>query len=157
MWGALTKYPKKEIKELKDEIPELRHEVLSKLAKLKNKPTFHLKPNISSDEEKCETSKVNDADNDEVNRLENVLNEQGNSLNILKDITIHKWYANVKLVRNKTFIIELPALIDTGAALNYIQECLVPTTYYAKTTEKLSSANGIQMNIKYKLPKLHVC
>ena len=26
-----------------------------------------------------------------------------------------------------------------------------------KTSERLSSANGSQMNIKYKLPKVHIC
>ena len=67
-------------------LQELNQEV----DKLKNKPTFHLKPNISSDEEECESSKVNDSDNDEINSLENVLNEQGNSLNVLKDIMIQK-------------------------------------------------------------------
>ena len=49
------------------------------------------------------------------------------------------------------------ALIDTGADLNCIQEGLIPTKYYHKTTEGLSSANVSKMNIKYKLPKVHIC
>ena len=51
-------------------------------------------------------------------------------------------YVNVTLVVNKTFIIELLALIDTGADLNCVQEGLISTTYYEKTTERLSSDNG---------------
>ena len=55
------------------------------------------------------------------------------------------------------FKIEVVTLIDTGANLNCIQEGLIPTKYNHKTSEQLSSANGSQMSIKYKLPKVHIC
>lgn len=46
---------------------------------------------------------------------------------------------------------------NTCADLNCILEGLVPTGYYAKTTKRLSSTNGGQMNIKYRLPNVRVC
>ena len=140
---------KKEIKKLKEEIPELKNEI----AKISKKPNFDL--TSSSDEEKCETSKVNCPDSD--SSLDKLILDQGNSLKILKGITIQKWYVNITIIVNKTFMVELHALVDTGADLNCIQEGLIPTTYYEKTSERLSSTNGSQMNIKYKLPKVHIC
>ena len=132
---------KKEIFNLKQEIPKLRQEIED------------IKPNLkihdsSSEEEREEASK---------NDTENNLVSLGHSLKRLKDITIQKWYINVKLIINKSFTIELPALIDSGADLNCIQEGLIPTSYYEKTNERLSSANGSQMDIKYKLSKVHIC
>lgn len=53
--------------------------------------------------------------------------------------------------------VETNALVDTGADLNCIQEGLVPTKYFHKTTTTLSSANGSNMDIQYKLPNVHIC
>lgn len=64
--------------------------MLTKINKLNNKLTFQLKQNISSDNEKYETFKVNCADDDENINLDNIINEQRNSLIILKNITIQK-------------------------------------------------------------------
>jgi hypothetical protein len=84
-------------------------------------------------------------------------NPENNKLNIINKMDlVQKWHAKVKLVIND-YEINVNALIDTGADLNCIQEGLIPTKYYHKTTEQLSSANGSKMSIKYKLPKVHVC
>ena len=48
-------------------------------------------------------------------------------------------------------------LIDSGANMNWIQEGIVPSKYYEKSTEKLFSANGTQMKIKYEINTAHVC
>ena len=48
-------------------------------------------------------------------------------------------------------------MIDSGADMNCIQEGLIPLKYYEKSTEKLFSANGTQMKIKYELNNAHVC
>ena len=48
-------------------------------------------------------------------------------------------------------------MIDSGADMNCIQEGLIPLKYYEKSTEKLFSANGTQMKIKYELNNTHVC
>jgi hypothetical protein len=41
--------------------------------------------------------------------------------------------------------------------LNCIQEGLVPNKYFEKSTEKLNSASGNQLHIKYELNHVHVC
>ena len=48
-------------------------------------------------------------------------------------------------------------MIDSGANMNCIQEWIIPSKYYEKSTEKLFSANGTQMKIKYELNNFHVC
>ncbi|RDY00448.1 hypothetical protein CR513_16376, partial [Mucuna pruriens] len=49
------------------------------------------------------------------------------------------------------------ALIDSGADINCIQEGLIPTKYYKKILEGVTSANGSRMHIQYKLPKATIC
>ena len=41
--------------------------------------------------------------------------------------------------------------------MNCIQEGLIPSKYFEKSTERLVSANGSQMKIKYELKNAHVC
>ena len=41
--------------------------------------------------------------------------------------------------------------------LNCIQEGLIPTKYFHKSTEILSAANQSPMQLKYEIPKAHVC
>ena len=48
-------------------------------------------------------------------------------------------------------------MIDSSADMNCIQEGLIPSKYFQKSTERLVSANGSQMNIKYELNNAHVC
>ena len=48
-------------------------------------------------------------------------------------------------------------MIDSSADMNYIQEGLIPSKYFEKSTERLVSANGSQMKIKYELNNAHVC
>ena len=40
--------------------------------------------------------------------------------------------------------------------MNCIQEGLIPSKYFKKSTERLVSANGSQMKIKYELNNSHV-
>ena len=48
-------------------------------------------------------------------------------------------------------------MIDSSADMNCIQEGLIPSKYFEKSTERLVSANGTQMKIKYELNNAHVC
>ena len=48
-------------------------------------------------------------------------------------------------------------MIDSGADMNCIQEGLIPSKYFEKSTERLVPANGSQMKIKYELNNAHVC
>lgn len=48
-------------------------------------------------------------------------------------------------------------MIDSGADLNVIQEGLIPTRYFQKTSHSLSHAGGGSLDIKYKLSKAYIC
>nr|KYP59168.1 polyprotein [Cajanus cajan] len=70
--------------------------------------------------------------------------------NYLNLITTHKWHCTIKLlVKNDEF--NLIALIDSGADINCLQEGIIPSKYYEKTSEKVLSANNSHMKINYKL------
>ena len=52
-------------------------------------------------------------------------------INLLSLITTHKWHCKaILVVQDQKF--SMIALIDSGADVNYIQEGLIPTKYYAK-------------------------
>ena len=48
-------------------------------------------------------------------------------------------------------------MINSSADMNSIQEGLIPSKYFEKSTKRLVSANGSQMKIKYELNNAHVC
>ena len=48
-------------------------------------------------------------------------------------------------------------MIDSEVDMNCIQEGIIPSKYYEKSIEKLFSANGTEMKIKYELNNAHVC
>ncbi|RDY03799.1 hypothetical protein CR513_12569, partial [Mucuna pruriens] len=77
-------------------------------------------------------------------------------INILNLITTHKWHTEITLVI-KEEIFKITTLIDSGADVNCIQEGLIPTQYYEKTLERVTSANGSKMNIQYKFSNARVC
>ena len=76
--------------------------------------------------------------------------------NLLNKITPVRWHTNVKLII-EDHEIEVIVLVDTGADLNCIQEGLIPTKYFEKSTERLNFANGSKMHIKYEINNAHVC
>jgi hypothetical protein len=83
-------------------------------------------------------------------------NDEISYCNLLNKITPVRWHANVKLII-ENHEIEVIVLVDTGADLNCIQEGLIPTKYFEKSTERLNSANGSKMQIKYEINNAHVC
>ena len=48
-------------------------------------------------------------------------------------------------------------MIDFGADVSCIQEGMIPSKYYEKSTEKLFLANGTEMKIRYELNIAYVC
>ena len=68
-----------------------------------------------------------------------------------------KWFTKVKIVVSHDYHFTVIAMIDSGAVMNCIQERLIPSKYFEKSTKRLVSANGSQMRIKYKLNNAHVC
>jgi hypothetical protein len=67
--------------------------------------------------------------------------------NLLNKITPIRWHTNVKLII-EDHEIEVIVLVNTGADLKCIQEGLIPTKYFEKSTERLNSTNGSKMHIK---------
>ena len=78
-------------------------------------------------------------------------------LDTITKTVLHKWHSKVRIVISKDFEFEVIALIDSGADLNCIQEGIIPSKYFKKSRERLTSASGGKMQIESKLPKAHVC
>jgi hypothetical protein len=68
-----------------------------------------------------------------------------------------KWYAKVTVVVAKDYSFDTIALINSGSYMNCIQEGLVSSKYFEKSTERLNSASGDSLHIKYELRKAYVC
>jgi len=68
-----------------------------------------------------------------------------------------KWYAKITIIVAKDYSFDAIALIDSGSDMNCIQEGLIPSKYFEKSTERLNSASGDSLHIKYELNKAYVC
>ena len=78
-------------------------------------------------------------------------------LSLVNKLLPPKWFTKVKIVVSHDYHFTVIAMIDFGADMNCIQEWLIPSKYFEKSTERLVSANGSQMKIKYELNNAHVC
>uniref|UniRef100_A0A7N0V222 CCHC-type domain-containing protein n=1 Tax=Kalanchoe fedtschenkoi TaxID=63787 RepID=A0A7N0V222_KALFE len=78
-------------------------------------------------------------------------------LSVINMITAFKFHIKIKLLINNSFIIELITLIDSGADVSVIQEGLIPTKYFEKTTHSLRHAGGEKLQIDFKIPKAYIC
>ncbi|KAG5596058.1 hypothetical protein H5410_037290 [Solanum commersonii] len=58
-------------------------------------------------------------------------------LGIMQIVTTHKWYIKCTILIDNTFSITDIAMIDSGVDVSCIQEGLVPTKYFEKTTHML--------------------
>ena len=58
---------------------------------------------------------------------------------------------------NKEYYFTIISFLDSGTDSNCIQEELISVKYYEKTTEGLSQASRISLNIEFRLPNAHVC
>ena len=68
-------------------------------------------------------------------------------LNLVNKLLPPKWFTKVKIVVSHDYHFTVIATIDSGVDMNYIQEGLIPSKYFEKSTERLVSANGSQMKI----------
>jgi hypothetical protein len=76
---------------------------------------------------------------------------------LINKINPPRWYTKVHVVINKDYAFDVVAMIDTGADLNCIQEGLIPSKYFEKSMEKVSSANSEKMLMNFELNNVHVC
>ncbi|KAL4199454.1 hypothetical protein AMTRI_Chr03g145040 [Amborella trichopoda] len=79
------------------------------------------------------------------------------SVNIINKVITQKWFVLITIVINDEFEFQSLALIDSGADLNCLNEGLVPTKYFDKTTQILNTADGSRLFIKYKLSNAKIC
>ncbi|GAV76761.1 LOW QUALITY PROTEIN: Peptidase_A3 domain-containing protein, partial [Cephalotus follicularis] len=64
---------------------------------------------------------------------------------------------NIIIVIQYSFKLQTIVLIDSGAQMNCIQERLIPTKFFEKTKQKLSTANGENHSVKFKISDVHIC
>ena len=68
-----------------------------------------------------------------------------------------RWYTKIILKISPDYQSTFIALIDLGAYLNCIQEGLIPTVYFEKTSQRLSTASNDPLKVQYKIPQGHIC
>ena len=68
-----------------------------------------------------------------------------------------RWYSKITLKINYDFQSTFIALIDSGVDLNCIQEGLIPTVYFVKTSQRLSTTSNVPLKVQYKIPQDHIC
>ncbi|GAV92228.1 LOW QUALITY PROTEIN: hypothetical protein CFOL_v3_35609, partial [Cephalotus follicularis] len=78
-------------------------------------------------------------------------------INLIERITYQQWHINITIVIQDSFKLQTIALIDSGAQMNCIQEGLIPTKFFEKPKQKLSTANGENLSVIFKIPNVHVC
>ena len=138
----------KEIKNTKSEVRNLKQEliILRVDHNLMDQRVKHLE-NVSHQGNEEGTSLQNPSDeeaNKTVNPTADMVQEPSNEtfLQTISRINFQKWHSKVRIVISKDFEFEVVALIDSGADLNYIQEGIIPSKYFKKTKERLTSASG---------------
>ncbi|GAV86121.1 Peptidase_A3 domain-containing protein, partial [Cephalotus follicularis] len=77
-------------------------------------------------------------------------------INLIKRITYQKWHISITITIQDSFKIQTTAIIDSGAQMNCIQDGLIPTKYFEKTKQRLSTANGENLRVKIKISDVHI-
>ena len=130
-----------EVKNLKQEISIIKNyynQIDKRISKIEDK---ELKTNIIKDDDIPETSN----------------NYTDDFLQSMELITSRKWYVKINLLIGYNYKKEFIALVDSGADLNCIQEGLIPTKYFQKTSHILREVSGRKLDIKYKLTNAKIC
>ena len=123
---------KTEINNLKKEVKELRQQEIHQII-------------LSQLKEDSDSESVNNNDGNPLTNLEVDM-----FMGLINKIKIQNFYINIKIIIND-FVLETMALFDTGADSNCILEGLIPTKFFEKTSEKLSTTNGSKLKINFKL------
>ncbi|GAV67436.1 hypothetical protein CFOL_v3_10942, partial [Cephalotus follicularis] len=79
------------------------------------------------------------------------------SVNLIERITYQKWNINIIITIQYSFKLQTIVLTDLGAQVNCIQEELIPTKFFEKTEQKLSTANGENLRVKFKISDVNIC
>ncbi|GAV88067.1 LOW QUALITY PROTEIN: hypothetical protein CFOL_v3_31491, partial [Cephalotus follicularis] len=76
---------------------------------------------------------------------------------LIERISYQKWHINITITIKNCFKLLTTALIDSGTQMNCIQEGLIPTKNFEKTKQKLSTANGENLRVKFKDTDVQIC
>ncbi|XLU93857.1 hypothetical protein S245_008209, partial [Arachis hypogaea] len=139
-----------EVNNLKREIQKIKrnqdnhHLILSQL----------IQEEESSDEELGSLLNQTECSNKQENKISND-NEGKEILRIINVFSFMKYRVNVRIVV-KDFVFDTIALFDSGADSNCIKEGLIPTKYFEKTTERLSSITGERLSINFKITNVFI-
>ena len=75
-----------------------------------------------------------------------LLSEKGivdnSQLSLVHKLIPPKWFTKVKIVVSPDYHFTVIIMIDSGVDMKCIQERLIPSKYFEKSTERLVSANG---------------
>ena len=116
---------------------------------------------IQIDELKHFTQNIGDRITYLENQKEVITSETNEELEtFLHSMTIvqkQRWYTKITLKINPDFQSTFIALIDSGADLNCIQEGLIPTVYFEKISQILSTASNDPLKVQYKILQGHIC
>ncbi|XLU34403.1 hypothetical protein S245_070469, partial [Arachis hypogaea] len=82
-------------------------------------------------------------------------NEGKEILRIINVFSFMKHRVHIRIVV-KDFVFDTIVLFDSGADSNCIKEGLIPTKYFEKSTERLSSITGERLSINFKLTGVFV-
>ena len=96
-----------------------------------------------SDNEQDKQNEHNDGDESSQQALlsDKGIPDTNPQLAFVNKILPPKWFTKVKIVISPDYHFTIIAMIDSGADMNCIQEGLIPSKYFEKSTERFSNEN----------------
>jgi hypothetical protein len=117
------------------------------ITKLKN---CFQKHNSDNEDNKSEHSYKGESSN-------NMISNDVKIISLINKVCPPKWSVKVHIVVAQDYAFDVIALIDFDADLKCIQEGLLPSKYFEKSTQRLNSTTGTKLQINYELNNVHVC
>ncbi|GAV63048.1 RVP domain-containing protein [Cephalotus follicularis] len=138
----------KEIKDTKQELQKFKQKTKKQITNLEQ-ILLQKQPSSSSSDKEVEP----------IDPIKPEIQEETTTkfINLMERITYQKWNINIIITIQDSFKLQTIALVDSGAQINCIQEELIPTKFFEKTEQKLSTANGENLRIKFKISDVHIC
>ncbi|GAV82750.1 LOW QUALITY PROTEIN: hypothetical protein CFOL_v3_26201, partial [Cephalotus follicularis] len=138
----------KEIKDTKQELQKFKQETKKQIKNLEQILLQKHSSSSSSDKEIKPIDHINLEDQEETSTK---------FIHLIERITYQIWHINITIIIQYSFKLQTTTLIDSGAQMNCIQEGLIQTKYFEKTKQRLSTANGENLRIKFKISDVHIC
>ncbi|GAV61517.1 hypothetical protein CFOL_v3_05044 [Cephalotus follicularis] len=136
------------LQDLQKDIKDIKQE-LQKFKQKTTKQSIHLEQILL---QKHSFSSSSDKEIESNDPIDPEINEETSTkfINLIERITYQKWHINITIVIQDSFKLQTIALIDSSAQMNCIQEGLIPTKFFKKTKQKLSSADDENFSVNSK-------